>query len=258
MAKKLESPEKIIIQEDPDNEEKGYRVVPASDDISTINIDLSGTSTTITLPEPEFKPKKIQTGESWIDDKDIYVDKKRVFSHEITAERNAVKIYNESIKVQKSLKSLYELLNQSTNKVQGTETDDLKPKKNFTFYSFDKSVKVEKLVQSLPEYDNDKIKSAKEKFDLYIDKTKKDEVDGYLLGIVELIKSAFETKSGKFDKSKLGILIGQKKIKDETFQEAVKELEGAIQTNREKTYYNVYVKMGHEYIQINLRLSGVK
>jgi len=208
-----------------------------------------------------MKPKKVQTGKQWIDEQGIFVDAKRLFTEEKVAEKVCVKAYNLAVRIAELLTELNDVLYTGTTKVLISRTGimELNPSDvdamNGTVYNFDKSVKIEKLAQKLPEYDKRKIEEAKETFDIWLGKIDNEESKV----LVSLIKSAFETKSGKMDKKKLDQLISHEdEVEDEDFKKAIFILKEARNTDNLKIYYNIsYKDEDGKYQQIPTRLSGI-
>jgi len=209
-----------------------------------------------------MEAKKIQSGPSWAQDNGSLVDKKRLFPYEVKAERTAVRLYNKALKIQELLNDLMEDAENSVTDVQ-TKYEQSKPDskeftvdKSFTFYSFDREVKVEKVVQALTGHREEEIAMSKEYFEKYINEI---EYPGdNIIVLKRLVMDAFTTKSGKFDYKKLDALIGYKdKTDNEIFQKAISLLDGAKYEKRVKTYYNIYIRDKEGvYKQVNLRLSG--
>jgi hypothetical protein len=195
------------------------------------------------------------------------VEKKRLFPHEIKSERYALKIFNASVKVEELLYALSALIDVGMTDVQ---TAYLKQKSKinkdkeilnhadggFTFYSFDKKVKIERIVVTLIDYDPAILLKSKEFFMEYL---KEFGEDPDIVILSNLIISAYSTKRGKLDVKKLDALLSYKtKINNEKFAKAIEHLESARKESKNKKYYNVYFKdQEGKYKQINLRISGV-
>ena len=213
-----------------------------------------------------METKKIQTGTSWAQEDGSYVEKKRLFDHEVKAERTAIRLYNKSAKIQELLKDFIADAEESVLAIQLQYTKNKAPEKadlkilatkSFTFYCFNRDVRVEKIVQNLTGYKEEDIAMSKEYFKKYIEDIK--DPGSEIIVLKELVMSAFTTKSGKFDYKKLDALLGYKdKIKNETFQKAISLLADAKYDKKMKTYFNVYFRAKDgNYEQVNLRLSGV-
>lgn len=212
----------------------------------------------------EAKTQKVQSGTSWAQEDGSLVEKKRLFPHEIKAERSAVRLFNQAIKIQNLLAEMIEDAEKSVANVQESYMKAKSPEKleedletkSFTFYSFNRDIKIERIVQALTGYKEEDIALSKEYFEKFIT-----EFEGPVEKIEilkELVMSAFTTKSGKFDYKKLDALLGYKeKIGDETFQKAIQLLEEARYNKKLKSYYNIYFRNDDGvYQQVNLRLSG--
>ncbi len=212
-----------------------------------------------------MKPKKIQTGKQWVDSVGNYVDAKRLFKEERVSERFGVKIYNQALKVFEALEELNALCLEGTNlyivaagKVESKDSATDIHEASTTFYSFDKSVKIEKLVQKLPEFDMVKLEEAKGLFEKWISDL--EDPDKPKIGLlVNMVRAVFKTKSGKFDKKKLDQLINLEGSTDDAdFNLAIELCKEARNNEVIKIYYNIYSKDDEgNYIQIPTRLSAI-
>ena len=213
----------------------------------------------------EAKTQKIQSGNSWVQEDGSYVDKKRLFPYEIKSERAAVRLFNQAIKIQDFLAALVADAEKSVAEVQASYLKAKSPEKlkeetliekGFTFYSFNRGIKIEKIIQPITGYKEEDIALSKEHFEQYITNFEGPEEKIQILK--KLVMSAFTTKSGKFDYKKLDALLGYKdEIQDEIFQKAIKLLEEARYNKKVKAYYNIYFRNEEGvYQQVNLRISG--
>lgn len=214
----------------------------------------------------KLETQKIQRGDSWSDESGNFVDKKRLFSHEVKAERSAVRIFNMALQVQEILSVLAEDADKSSEEIRLThlkhKDPDLAKKeegnpRSFTFWSFNKDIKIEKVIIPLFGYEEEEVALCKKTFEEFLNEYGEKE-DKEAKVLKDLVMSAFTTKRGRFDSKKLDSLLSYKeKIKDEKFQEAVKILEGSRHEKKTKPYFNIYYKddVG-TYVQLNLRLSG--
>jgi hypothetical protein len=211
--------------------------------------------------------QKSQSGNTWIQEDGSIVEKKRLFPYEIKSERYASKIFNASVKIEELLTSLSALIDTGMVDVQTAylkQKSKIKKDKEigdhvdggFTFYSFDKKVKVERIVVSLIDYDPAMLLESKNFFMEYL---KEFGEDPEILILGNLIISAYSTKRGKLDVKKLDTLLSYKtKIDNEKFGKAIELLEQARRESKTKKYYNVYFKDSEgKYQQVNLRISGV-
>jgi len=214
----------------------------------------------------EAKPQKTQSGLAWTAQDGTQVEKKRLFADEIRAEKAAVKLFNMALHIQESLEALIieaeeriEHVRQAYLKRKGPDkVDDDHTEKGFTFYSFNRDIKIEKIVSVTTGYKEEDVALSKGYFEEYLSGFVNIESSGTQI-LKELVLSAFTTRRGKFDYKKLDQLLEYKeKITNEVFQKAITLLEEAKFNNKPKAYYNIYFRNEEgTYEAINLKLSGV-
>jgi len=206
----------------------------------------------------------MQSGDTWVQQDGSQVDKARLFPDEIKSEKAAVKLFNMAFKIQEALKDLAEQAEASTEAVREAylkrkASDKLAEDnslKGFTYYSFNRDIKIEKIVQAPTGFKPEDVALSKGYFEEYIAKFGDD--PGVKI-LKDLVLSAFSTKSGKFDYKKLDQLLNYKdQIADETFQRAIQLLEDAKFNQKPKVYFNIMLRNSEGiYEHLNLRLSGV-
>ncbi|MES1223351.1 MAG: DUF3164 family protein, partial [Bacteroidota bacterium] len=178
-------------------------------------------------------------------------------------ELHSGKILKEALKINGYLNSLNAMINAANvdinktidleNKASGKT---LKPTKgNFTWYNFDKSVKVEVSINETIKFDESKIASAREKLDAFITKN----VQGTDDIVRQLINSAFaNTKGGLDSKKVMSLLKYRSKIKDKGFQAALDLIEDSITRPSSKRYFRVWAKdESNQYKNIDLNFSSI-
>ncbi len=213
----------------------------------------------------EAKIQKVQSGDTWIEQDGNQVDKARLFPDEIKSEKTSKKLFNLAFKIQEALKDLVAQAEVSTEAVRQAhlkrkspgKLDDDRSLKGYTFYSFDRDIKIEKVISAPAGFKEEDVALSKEHFAEYLSKFNDDNANVKVLK--ELVLSAFTTKSGRFDYKKLDQLLSYKdKIADETFQKAAQLLEDAKFNQKPKTYFNISFRNDDGiYEQVNLKLSGV-
>lgn len=210
-----------------------------------------------------LKPVFQKSGKAWTDEMNIAVPFNRVSKLEITKERLAERITKQAVKVHEQLVDLYKLLadcvsqiNQAIDEDASKKQKALKPTKgNYTWYNFDRSVKIEVDVHEMLQFDSAKISSAREKFDRFIEKN----VQGTDDIVRQLINSAFVNTRGGLDSKKvLSLLKYRTKIKDRQFQEALNLIEESISRPSSKRYFRVWVKDdAGAYKNVNLNFNTI-
>lgn len=139
--------------------------------------------------------------------------------------------------------------------MKAMDADAKKAKGNFTWYNFDRSIKVEKSINERIDFDDAAIAAAKIKLNEYLDKNLS-ETDEALRG---LINSAFETSKGKLDAKKvLSLLKHKQRIKSQDFQDAMNLIEQSIRRPDSKTYYRISERQENgDYKVIDLNFSSL-
>lgn len=210
---------------------------------------------------------KQQSGDTWTEQDGNQVEKGRLFTDEIRAERHAVKLFNLGFKIQESLKALVSEAELRTENVRiaylrrkdPEKLEEDQSGKGFTFYSFNRDIKIEKVVSVTAGYKEEDVALSKDNFEKYLEKFDGVEAEVNIDILKELVLSAFTTSRGKLDYKKLDQLLGYKeKIDDIPFQKACSLLEEAKFNNKPKVYYNISFRNEEgTYEQVNLKLSGV-
>lgn len=135
-------------------------------------------------------------------------------------------------------------------KFDGKNTDDMKG--NFTFFSFDKSIKVEVAIGTKLEFD-DKINMAKAMIDEYLT----DLVKGQSSDVALIVNNAFVTSRGRLDHKKI-LNLFTLQIKAPKWIQAMEILKESITTNRSKKYIKVFERDSQgEYQIINVQFSAL-
>jgi predicted regulator of Ras-like GTPase activity (Roadblock/LC7/MglB family) len=129
-------------------------------------------------------------------------------------------------------------------------------KGNFTWYNFDRSIKIEVSVNEKIEFDDLVIKAAKEKFDQFLE----DNITSKNEFAKEMIIDAFETqRTGKLDTKRVMQLTRyEKKINDALFSEAVALINESIRRPQSKTYFRIWAKdEAGEFQNVDLNFSSI-
>ena len=124
-------------------------------------------------------------------------------------------------------------------------------KGNFTFYSFDKSLRVEVSLKDRIEFD-ERINLAQIKLSEFIAE-KTNGSDGELR---ELVNNAFTTTRGRLDTKRVLSLFSYK-IKHPKWLEAMELIKGSISTNNTVRYMQIFRRDANgNYNPVNLNFSG--
>ncbi|MFD2566102.1 DUF3164 family protein [Pseudotenacibaculum haliotis] len=196
---------------------------------------------------------------TWYDEKGTGVPLNRINKVERLHERLSGSLLKKAQKLNKDLKAFKELVNdyctQAFDAFMADKNVDINHKGNFTWYNFNRTIKVEVSVNERIEFDDMGIKAAKQKLDdfLSISVESKNEF------VKDLILTAFETSRGKLDVKKVMQLIRYKsKIDAPIFKQAIELLEQSIRRPDSKTYFRVWLKgRDGKYENIDLNFSSI-
>ncbi|MDP1708272.1 MAG: DUF3164 family protein [Gammaproteobacteria bacterium] len=196
----------------------------------------------------------------WKDEAGTVIPFNRITTYERKRERAAAMLHKgaKAISAQLSAykKTMRELCNEVYEEFMASKESDRLAKGNFTWHNFDRSIKVEVSINDRIEFDDLHVKSAKEKFDTFMDIN----VESKNAFVKEMIMSAFQTSKGKLDTKRVFDLIRYRsKINDALFSEACAVLEAGIRRPDSRTYFRVWERTGKdgEYQLIDLNFSSI-
>lgn len=128
-------------------------------------------------------------------------------------------------------------------------------KGNYTFFNFDRSIKIEVSIAERIDFDDMAIKAAKEKLDLFLGENLNSKTEF----LKDMVIDAFSTSRGKIDSKKVFSLMRYKtKIHDVLFQEAINILSDGIRRPGSKTYFRIWERdASGAYQIIDLNFSNI-
>lgn len=128
-------------------------------------------------------------------------------------------------------------------------------KGNFTWFNFDRSIKIEVSINDRIEFDDLHIEACKSKLDEFLEKN----VESSDEFIKQMVLDAFETSRGNLDAKKVMSLLRYKsKIKSSLFSEAMELLEKSIRKPDSKKYFRIWAKdMNGKYQNVDLNFSSL-
>jgi hypothetical protein len=196
----------------------------------------------------------------WTDESGAGIPYSRTTKVERLHERSANKIVRATLDVNKRLHALNELLinlsQEAYDAYMKSKDIDKKSKGNYTWYNFDRSIKIEVNVSEPIVFDSLTITAAKEKLDEFLDAN----IESKNSFIKQMIIDAFETqRSGSLDtKQVLKLTSYEDKVKSPKFSEAIKLIREAIRRPKSKTYRRVWIKdASGKYQNVELNLSSL-
>jgi hypothetical protein len=193
----------------------------------------------------------------WLDAKGFPIPLTRVSKRERFQEQAAASILKNAEKLTKELRELKDTcikaceeaysLAMTENKVDEEKT----AKGNFTFYTFDRSVRIERSISDRIDFDSAGIDAAKILFDQFLN----GKLEGTDEMVRELVMHAFNSKKGKLDAKKvLSLLSFRSKIKADLFQQACACIEKAIINPDSAVYYRIAQRQednSYKYLELN-------
>lgn len=196
----------------------------------------------------------------WITEDKITIPVNRLTETEKIAETNAYKIAQAALKINEQLgefkANIIELCGEVYEKsLKETETDGKDRKGNYTWYNFDRSIKIEIAISERIDFDNLLIDAAREKLNTFLNQHLNGSDDFFK----QIVQSAFETSKGRLDAKKV---LSLKRHKDRTtnalYHEAMDLIDQSIRRPESKTYFRVYVKdTDGKYKNIELNFSNI-
>lgn len=195
----------------------------------------------------------------WNDETGVPIPFNRISKIEKLKEQITGYIIRDSLRINKSLedfKSHVESYLQQINEELYKEKKQPKAYKgNYTFYNFDRSIKVEVNVNETVRFDDSLISKARECLDEFIKKN----VQGTDEIVRALINSAFHNTKGGLDAKKvLGLMKYRTRIKSAKFQEALELIEQSISRDSSRKYFRVWAKDHNGQFQnIDLNFSSI-
>lgn len=198
----------------------------------------------------------------WIDEAGDQIPFNRTTAIERKKEKHAFSLLKKGKAVYQVLADLKAAIREASDEVLNAEREasnvKLSEKGNYTWYNFDKSIKIQVDVSEPIRFDEIKIAAAKEKLmELIRTNISGDEF------IISIAEDAFQTSSGKLDPKKiLGLRkhsarIRNEKIKQE-WDDTMKLIDSSITRPKSKSYYKIWVKDSEgKYQGVELNFSNI-
>lgn len=199
----------------------------------------------------------------WKDEKGLEIPSNRITKSEKLRERRAEQLLKEANKLNDLLNKFKLNVTEICEEVYKAvlEENNVNPderKGNFTWYNFDRSIKVEVAINERIEFDDALIAAAKVKFDEFLDSA----ANAVEEMIRSLIMDAFSTSRGKLDSKKvLGLIRHRSRVPSDkypNFHEAIDLIERSIRRPESKTYFRIWEKDAEgKYQNVDLNFSSI-
>lgn len=208
------------------------------------------------IKKPNFQNKE----KAWRDEQGIKIPANRLSKAEKLAEKTAERLYKQAEAINKSLAGFKEAIDAASLEVMTVvyaenDADVNGSKGNFTWYNFDRSLKVEVSVQQRTDFDETLIQLCQDKLKEFLD-TNIQASDDF---IKQFVTDAFAKSKGGLDAKKvMSLLRYRSKVKNPLFQQALDLLEKSVRHPDSKRYYRLFVRGNDgEYNVINLNFSAI-
>lgn len=209
-----------------------------------------------------MKLKQLPKDGMWIDESGLSIPYNRTTALERLKEKEAFSLYSDAFKISNELIKFKNNISTTVEKVlelvRKENSVKLEGKGNFTWYNFDRSLKIEVNVNEQIKFDEQLIETAKE---ILLNLVRENiSGDDFIISIVE---DAFQTGKGKLDTKKvLGLKKHSSRIKDKKLKEewdrAMSVIDKSISRPNSKTYFKVWIKDNEgKYNPIELNFSAI-
>lgn len=196
----------------------------------------------------------------WIDEAGNEIPEHRVSSAEKLAEKHSTTLLKAALQINEMLKSIKEMVHTYSNEIFDlvmleNNTDVNKRKGNFTWYNFDRSIKIEVNVSERIVFDDVLIQACLSKLLTFINKSLRADQKF----IEDLIIDAFQTRAGKLDTKKIMYLKRHKeRINNPLYTEAMDLLDKSIRRPDKKIYFRIWKRNSNgEYENVELNFSSI-
>ena len=202
-----------------------------------------------------------QTGkqEKWVDEAKMEVPYKRITKAERLMEIKSYSLLQEAKGINSGLNDFKSRIKAICEEVYSAfmleNNVKSSAKGNFTWYNFDRSIKVEVSISEPVKFNELEIIAAQVKLNEFLDVTVQSTYDF----VKDLVQEAFSTSHGKLDAKKvLGLLKYKSRVNHPLFTEAAELIEKAIRRPDSKTYFRIWEKdTDGKYQAIELNFSNI-
>jgi len=202
---------------------------------------------------------QISSQKFWFDESGNKIPYSRTTKTERLMETKSAKLLREAKFLHGKLKIYKKLISDICDEVYQSFLSEKEistdRKGNFTWYNFDRSIKVEVSINERVIFDDLLITSAREKLNEFLT----DNISGKTEFIKELVIDAFKTSKGQLDAKKIMNLLKYRgKIKDKLYQSAMEDIESAIRRPSSRRYFRISERQKDgDYRVIDLNFSSI-
>lgn len=197
--------------------------------------------------------------EFWIDESGNKIPYSRTTKTERLMERTAAKLLKDAKQMNEKLTLYKEAFADACDAVYKSFLHEKElstdRKGNFTWYNFDRSIRIEISISERVTFDDLLITSAREKLNEFLT----DNISGKTEFIKELVIDAFKTSKGQLDSKKvMNLLKYRGKIKDKLYQSAMEDIENSIRRPSSRRYFRISERQPDgDYKAVDLNFSSI-
>lgn len=194
----------------------------------------------------------------WTDENGTQIPYNRTTKSERLIERHSASLAKKALKINSDLAKFKDEVTSYCQEIAEQVLKELDSKKehkgNFTFFNFDRTIKIDVDAKERIEFDDLTIQAAKEKLDSFLE----DSVQGETV-VKQLILDAFTKSRGKLDVKKvLSLLKYRDRVNDNRFKDAINLIEKSIRRLQSRTYFRVWIKNDSgEFESVDLNFSSI-
>ena len=195
----------------------------------------------------------------WLDEKGVKIPFSRISQHEKKAEKHANRLFKRASSINTSMIDYKEDLIKTCSELRDSFMRERKiedsGKGNWTWFNFDRSIKIEISVNERIEFDDLLISGCRSKLNEFLDKNIESKFDF----VKVIVTDAFSTSRGKLDTKKvMGLLKYKSTVSDPLFSEALTLLEESVRRTDSKTYFRISYRLGDgSYQAVELNFSNI-
>ena len=198
---------------------------------------------------PDIRQQKTSDG-MWKNENGIEIPVNRITATEKVMERVSFRMFRDALVLHEELVQFKEDIRKQCDEIYTKAMEDNKVKKgkgNFTFYNFDRSIRMEVSINENIMFDDVLIQACQAKLNEFLNDKLSDK-DEF---VRQLVMDAFSKTRGALDARKvMSLLRHRSKIKAKAFQEACNLLEESIRRPDSRTYFRVSYELRIGKIEI--------
>lgn len=200
------------------------------------------------------------TEKAWKDEQGALIPTNRLKPSEKLREKTTKKLFEQAVSINAALEKFKQQMIEECEAIMETVYSEnsqvlTDSKGNFTYYNFDRSVKVTVKINERIDFDEMLITLCQNKLNEFLNHTVETKEDF----IKQFVTDAFSKSKGALDAKKvLSLLKYESKIRNPLFQEALRLLKDSIRRPDSKRYFQVAVKDTEgKYQNIDLNFSNI-